>query len=251
VLKKLLFTVVLIAVLVVGGGIFYLDSLARRAIEVAGSRALQTEVTVESVSLSPLSGKGSISAMVVANPAGFSAANAFELGEISVALNLRSLGSEQIEVESIIIDSPLITYENMGRSDNLSTLLGNIERQDNAGETEPGAAAAPELIIRDFRILNPRLDLITPVVSAPVVIEDIILTDIGTGANAGATVKQVSRLLLTRIRRAILESNMPQVEDYRQGLRLRMQELETEARDVIDGAVEDLGSRLQDALNAR
>jgi len=251
VLKKLLFTVVLIAVLVVGGGIFYLDSLARRAIEVAGSRALQTEVTVESVSLSPLSGKGSISAMVVANPAGFSAANAFELGEISVALNLRSLGSEQIEVESIIIDSPLITYENMGRSDNLGTLLGNIERQDNAGETEPGAAAAPELIIRDFRILNPRLDLITPVVSAPVVIEDIILTDIGTGANAGATVKQVSRLLLTRIRRAILESNMPQVEDYRQGLRLRMQELETEARDVIDGAVEDLGSRLQDALNAR
>ena len=244
-IKKIFLGLIVLVVLVIGGTFLYLDSIVKNGIEIAGTRVLGTPVLVDSVGISPLSGSGSISGLTIGNPEGYSAENAFELGEISIALNTGSIMSDGIEIDSIIIDSPRISYETDIRTDNIRTLLANIS---SGGEAEPESAAeggSKNLLIHDLRMINPRLDLITPVASAPVVMPDIQLTNIGTGGN-GATVEEVIRLILNRVNRAIVEGNIPGVEEYRARAQERLQEVESEARDAIDDAVEDIGSRLRD-----
>ncbi|MEX2469142.1 MAG: hypothetical protein WD396_05240 [Pseudohongiellaceae bacterium] len=257
-LKNIVISILVVIALVVGGTLFYLDSLVRSGVETAGSRVLGTQVAVAGVSLSPFSGNGALRGLTIANPEGFSVPYAFELGEVSMQLNTGSLFGEVIEIDFIRIDSPNINYENTLRTDNLRALLANIpdSGQTQTDDTGPGR----ELLIREFQLLSPRLNLVTPVASGPITIPDITLTDIGTTGSGGATPEEVIRTILARINRAIVEGNLPQVQEYRQRVQERLQEVETdarqrleeaetEARDRVDEAVQDLGGRLQDILN--
>ena len=247
-IKKIFLGIIVLVVLVIGGTFLYLDSIVKNGIEIAGSRVLGTPVLVDSVGISPLSGSGSISGLTIGNPDGYSTENAFELGEISIALNTGSIMSDVIKIDSIIIDSPHINYETDIRTDNIRTLLANI---NTGGEAQPETAAeggGKNLLIRDLQLNNSRLDLITAVASAPVVMPDIRLTDIGTGGN-GATAEEVIRLILSRINQAIIAGNIPGVAEYRERAQERLQEAESEAREAIDDAVEDIGGRLRDILN--
>lgn len=247
-IKKIVASIVVLLIVAVAAVVFYLDSLVKSGIEVAGSRVLGTAVTVDSVSLSPLSGSGSISGLRIANPEGYSTPYAFELGEVSLALNLGSLTTDLIEVDSVIIDSPRITYETRISQDNIRDLLGNIDSGGGSTDTPESSGARQEIIIRDFQMLNPQLDLITAVASAPVTMPDIIITDIGTGSN-GATTREVLQLIIGRINRAIVEGNIPGVSELRDRARGRLEEIQSEARDAVDDAVQNLGNRLQDILN--
>jgi len=68
VIKKTLISVVFLLLLAGGGLFFYLDSIVKSGIEVVGSNVLGTAVTADSVSLSPLSGQGSISGSELRTP---------------------------------------------------------------------------------------------------------------------------------------------------------------------------------------
>jgi len=64
---------------------------------------LGTEVAVQSASISPLAGTGSISGLTVDNPEGWSAETIFELEQVSVNVDVASLFSEVVEIDSIVI----------------------------------------------------------------------------------------------------------------------------------------------------
>jgi len=244
-IKKLLIGVVVLLVVAVGGVIFYLDSLVKGGIEVVGSEVLGVEVRVGGVSLSPLSGQGSISGLTIANPEGFDSPYAFELGEVALQLDIGSLRSDVIEITSVAIDTPRITYETDIRTDNIRTLLARVGGEGGEEQTTAsGSSAGKDLLIREFRMLDPQLDVITPIASAPVPLPEIVINDIGTGDN-GASAQEVLQLILGRINRAVLEGNIPAVQELRNSL----QNIESEARDAVDDAVEDLGNRLRSILN--
>lgn len=247
-IKKLLVAVLLLIVLAVGAVFYYLDSLVENGIEVVGTRVLGTQVAVDSVGLSPLSGSGSIAGLSIANPEGFSSEYAFELGQIDMQLNVGSLSTDTIEIDSIIIDSPRITYDTNLRDDNIRALLRNIGGGGDSGASTEDGAPGKDLLIRDFQMRNPQLNLVTAVASAPVSLPDIQITDIGTGSN-GASAREVIRLILGRVNQAIIEGNIPGVENLRNRARETLQDAENQARDSVDNAVEDLGNRLRDILN--
>lgn len=247
-IKKLLVAVVVLIVLAVGAVFYYLDSLVENGIEVVGSRVLGTQVAVDSVALSPLSGSGSIAGLSIANPEDFSSDYAFELGQIDLQLNVGSLSSDTVEIQSIIIDSPRITYDTNLRDDNIRALLRNIGAGGDAGDSADSTSSGKDLLIRDFQMRNPQLNLVTAVASAPVSLPDIRITDIGTSSD-GVSAREVIRLILGRVNQAIIEGNIPGVENLRNRARETLQDAENQARDTVDDAVEDLGNRLRDILN--
>ena len=87
------FLVILIAVLVVllGGAWFYLDRIAQAAVERGGERALGVPVQVETMALSPLSGRLGMGGFRVANPEGFSGQPLFRLDEGRAAIDRKSV----------------------------------------------------------------------------------------------------------------------------------------------------------------
>ncbi len=241
-IKKLIIGVVLLLALAVGGTFFYLDSLVKSGIEVVGTQVLGTQVSVGSVSLSPLSGQGSISGLTIANPEGFDSPYAFELGEVALALDVGSLSSDVVEISSIVIDSPRITYETNLRNDNIRSLLANIEGGGSSEQpADTSGSPGKDLLVREFRMQNPQLDVVTQIASAPLQLPDIVINDIGTGEN-GVTTEELLRLVLARVNRAIVEGNFPSVEQLRD-------QIEGNLRQRVEDTVQDLGNRLRDILN--
>lgn len=149
-MKKVLW--VLLALLILGGILIWrvvanLDAIVAGLIEDAGSSALGTEVAVSDVELNLGEGRATIAGLTIANPDGWTAANAFELDRISVALDLQSLNSPVLVIKDVDIDSSRVAYElRADGSNNLQELLEGMESPEQA-EQEP-APAESDLLLR-------------------------------------------------------------------------------------------------------
>ena len=244
-IKKIIISVVLLVLLAGGGLFFYLDSIVKSGIEVVGSSVLGTAVTVDSVSLSPLSGQGSISGLRVANPEGFESQYAFELDSVLVSINVNTVFTDAAEIESIIIMQPIITYETKITSDNIRTLLNNLD-EGNAASSDPESAedSAQQMIIREFRMVGSQLNFVSSVVSAPITLADIEIRDIGTESGTASAAAAV-RVVLQELVASILSADLPGLDELRESIEGRIQDGVQQVEEVV----EDLGGRLRNILN--
>ncbi len=244
-IKKIVITVLVLLALVGGGVYYYLDTLVKSGIEVAGSSVLGTAVTVDSVAISPLSGQGSISGLRVKNPEGFDSEYAFELDSVLVKLNVNSLLSDTAEIESITIMQPIITYETKITTDNIRTLLNNLPRGDGAANEDAAAdGSSQQIVIRDFRMLGSQLNFVSAVASAPLTLADIEIQNIGAEGGSASAANAV-RVVLQELVRTILNSDLPSLDLLRESVEGRIQD----GAQRVEEAVQDLGGRLRNILN--
>jgi hypothetical protein len=246
VIKKTLISVVFLLLLAGGGLFFYLDSIVKSGIEVVGSNLLGTEVTVDSVSLSPLSGQGSISGLRVENPEGFESQYAFELDSVLVSIDVNSVFTDAAEIESIVIMQPVITYETKIASDNIRTLLDNLDEGDApSSDPETEDDSAQQIIIREFRMVGSQLNFVSALVSAPITLADIEIRDIGAEGGSASAANAV-RVVLQELVASILNSDdLPGLDGLRESVEGRIQD----GAQRVEEAVEDLGGRLRNILN--
>ena len=130
-MKKIALGAVLVLLLTIGFGVYYLlsnlDSLVKTAIETYGSEATQTSVRVASVKIELTDGSGAIRGLTVGNPQGFGAKQAFSLGEIATQVNLKSLSEEVTVIEQITVRAPEVFFElNAAGKNNLAKLKENL-----------------------------------------------------------------------------------------------------------------------------
>ena len=245
-IKKTLISVVFLLLLAGGGLFFYLDSIVKSGIEVVGSNLLGTEVTVDSVSLSPLSGQGSISGLRVENPEGFESQYAFELDSVLVSIDVNSVFTDAAEIESIVIMQPVITYETKIASDNIRTLLDNLDEGDApSSDPETEDDSAQQIIIREFRMVGSQLNFVSALVSAPITLADIEIRDIGAEGGSASAANAV-RVVLQELVASILNSDdLPGLDGLRESVEGRIQD----GAQRVEEAVEDLGGRLRNILN--
>jgi hypothetical protein len=187
-IKKTLITISLLLLLAVGGGFYYFDSLVKNGIEIAGSQVLGTEVTVASVSISPLNGTGSINGLKIQNPEGFNSDYAIELGALAIDLDLSTVFSEVILVNSVVVTNPQVTYENRITTDNIRALLSNLSdtgstSSTTAAETQESGPGT-EVIVKDFQMLDPQVTLVAAAISAPIRLPDVHLQNIGQAGDS-------------------------------------------------------------------
>lgn len=244
-IKKILITVVLLLLLVGGGLFFYLDTIVKSGIEVVGSRVLGTTVTVDSVLVSPFSGRGNISGLRVENPEGFDSQYAFELDSVLVNINVSSVFTDVVEVESVTIMQPIITYETKITTDNIRTLLNNLP-DTGAGSSDSAGAedSSQQIIIRDFRMVDSQLNLVSAVISAPVTLADIEIQNIGAEGGSTSAANAV-RVVLQELVRSILNADLPGFDLLRESVESRIQD----GAQRVEEVVEDLGGRLRNILN--
>lgn len=84
-----------------------LNRVIPSAVETYGPQVTKSEVRLDGVSISPLSGNAQLSDLVVGNPKGYKTPSAFNLGALRLSLNLGSLLSDTIAIRDIIITAPL------------------------------------------------------------------------------------------------------------------------------------------------
>lgn len=175
----------------------------------------------------------------------------FQLAEVSIALDTASVFEDVVVVDSVTIIQPQITYETRITSDNIRALVNNVSGGSSAS-TDASESSGRQIIIREFRMLDPQLNLVAAVVTAPVSLPDIELNDIGAEDNS-TTVADALQLILSTLSTSILSANLPNLEDLREGVEEALQEgvdeLESRLEDTVNDAAEEVGNRLRSILN--
>jgi hypothetical protein len=163
-MKKGLILVVVVGALV-AGGIWYMLSGAgdfiKQPIEQQGSKYICTPLSVLNVDLALAEGRLTINDLNVANPEGFSKANAFSLN--SITLDLGNVTSEPYTVQTVTVNAPEILYEvDAAGKGNLLALKDNLMKnlpKAEAQEPEQPGGVNPLVIVENVEVSKVRLTL--------------------------------------------------------------------------------------------
>jgi hypothetical protein len=163
--KKILFAVLVVGLLLGSGLIFLLstvDSTVKEMVEAETARLTGSVVTVEDVDFSVVSGKGVVTGLEVRNPEGFSGQPALSMGEIIFELEMDFLSLDMVTVREIKADSIEILLEKNGEGkvnyQVLSQNLKNAAGEQSSQESTSGSWV-PDLKISEFIMSEGRVTL--------------------------------------------------------------------------------------------
>jgi len=239
--KKILASLLLLG-LVFAGIYVYFDAAIRRGIEIAGSSALGTTVTVSGASLSLLSGSGTVRGLTIANVDGYESPHAIALETLNFQVALHTLFSEVIEITRIEITGAKVNYETRVVTDNILDLLDRLPSATAAPVVEASPDAAPpgkHFIIRDLVIRRPEITLYTQVARAPIRLPDVRLSNIGE-EYATVTAPEIARQVLAALSSAILFEGIPDMRTLLDSTGQQIRDGASAVGDAVGGAVQGL-----------
>lgn len=190
-----------------------INSMVKSGIEDIGTEMSGTAVTVDGVSISPFSGKGSITGFKVANPDEYQQDYVFQADDFSIELDPWSLFSDEIVVHEIIIATPSIYVEQKLPENNITAILQHIR---NIADFE---TSDQEMVIEHFLLTDGTVDLYTEIGgerSARVEISTIELHDLGRGGGQQAiegVIKEIAEEIAGEALRGAVQSGGEQIRD--------------------------------------
>lgn len=238
-MSRFLYIILALLVLVIGGVVLLvnnLDGMVRRAIEVSGTNALGTEVRVSSVDLDLAAGTATLSGFSIANPEGFSNEDMLRFDELYLALDLASLNTDVIRVNSIRTVNPFVRYEMQGTRSNLDVVRERFPPQP--ASTAPADTIQPVIAINGVNITGIQGTLQSDLLENPVNVNlgDVVIPPVqGTPEQLA---QQIARPLLTQLGIRAATAMATTVSG------MSTEELRSEAESVIRNAADQLLNRL-------
>lgn len=206
--KRILLGLIAVVVLAAAGVTWLVTTkgheIVASAIERYGSAATGTSVRVGSVELALTQGRGDIKGLTIGNPPGYSSSYFLKVDDITLAIDLGSLGGRVPVVKEALVDAGHLNAEQHGQTTNLT----DIERRltgPAASKEGPQTATKDEgrIIIDRFRLTHGRITLTSDLLKQP---EDLELAEVsidGIGrASGGVTYEQAAEAVLDPILRA-------------------------------------------------
>lgn len=198
-MKRLLYALGGLAVLGLAGGLVLsamLGPAVKAAVEAVGPQVAGVPTTLRSFSVSPLRGSVRLRGLVVGNPPGYKTPSALEFGDVRVRVRLRSLFSDTVVVERVLVRGAVATYELGPGGSNVGVIQRKAEAFVGGGgaPAPKGGKSAKKLLIKDFRFEGGRARLSAAILggnSLEADIPDLHLKNIGgdsgtSPARAGA-----------------------------------------------------------------
>lgn len=122
---------------------FSLGLIVKKAVTSVVPSVTKTTATIDNVDLSLFSGRIAFSDFSIGNPAGFSDHNAFQIKNVLIEFEPKSILTNTIVVNKVSVDGTEITAElNQKGEINLNTLYQNINSYINQGSTPTTKAPA-------------------------------------------------------------------------------------------------------------
>ncbi len=206
-MKKWILRIVLasavVAVIAVFAVFYFLNDIVKGGVETVGPQLTKGEMRLAKAKISPFSGQAQLSGLFVGNPEGWKTESAIKVGDVKVALDVRSALSDVVTIESILIEAPEITYEGGLGGSNIGKILENIEAFAGGGggekpAAESSSASSKKFKVKDIQIRGAKVHLSTAGLGGKamtVPLADLRLQNIGTDGS-GVTAAQLSRDIL-------------------------------------------------------
>lgn len=218
-LVKVVLVLVVLVVIAIAAAFFYIDSIAKRAVEYAGTRVLGVPTTVDSMKIGVLTTSGSMHGLSVANPSGYADAKFMGLGEGALALDARSLMSDVVRVPTIRLSDLSLALEQKGLSEsNARTILDYVKTSlpKGGGSTTGGSSGGRKFVIDELLITNititaksSGLPILQPNVNLKV--PQIKLVSLGSGGKDPIGLDQLTAIVIDAVMKAALEAGAGQL----------------------------------------
>ena len=213
-MKKWLYIIGALVVIVVAVLIFGVSNLGpiiKKAVNTYGPEITKTEVRLDDVGISLLSGEAKLKNLYLGNPKGFKSPQAMRVKAIYVDVDEKSITGNTVIIDSVQVIGPEITYEKVGRTDNFKTILNNVKGSARASKSSKNDTAkeggGKKMLIRNVIIKDGEVDLEMSVyggssISASASLPDIHLKDVGK-KNGGATPEEVVNMVFAALYKKI------------------------------------------------
>jgi hypothetical protein len=141
---KVVIGIVVLLGIALGVGVYYIDSIAKKAIEYGGTEALGVTTSLDSIDIALLEGRTSMQNLAIANPEGFEAQQLMHLGKGTLAVNLKSLTKDTIIIPEISFSDLTLNIEQKDRTSNVKTLMDSMKARTSADAAKPEKPAAQD-----------------------------------------------------------------------------------------------------------
>ncbi len=196
----------LVAILVLT---FFLGSIVTAGVNNFAPKITQTKVTLASATISPLTGSGTLSGLVIGNPKGWSENDLCSLGKIRVDVQPFSVLGDHIIVNEIIIEAPEFNYETKLVASNVNDLLKSIEAatgSKDAPQATTKSGKPIKLEVKKFRLQNGWVRLGVGPAAMKLPMPPVSLDDIGT-SEGGVTPDQLAFAVMRSITPSIISAS--------------------------------------------
>lgn len=147
--------VLLLVIVILVAVYFYMDSIAKRAVESGGTYAMGVPTTLDSISLGLFSGEVALDDLRVANPQGFESEYFFALGDAEVAVTPTSLWADTVVVPVVHLDDITLNLEKNEQGENYQVILDNLSKLSSGEKPQEDPNAQPKnWVIQDLRVTN-------------------------------------------------------------------------------------------------
>jgi uncharacterized protein involved in outer membrane biogenesis len=189
---------------------FFLGSIVKAGVNRFAPTITQTKVELKGANISPLSGQGTLTGLTVGNPKGWTAENAFYLGNVHIDMQPFSVFRDHIVINEIVIDQPEFTYETKIVASNIGDLLKNIEQStgDKTAATEPKAKNGQPIKfeVRHLKITNGKVTLGVGAAAIPLPMPPVELHDLGT-KEGGITPNQLAFAVMQSVTTSVVAAS--------------------------------------------
>lgn len=223
---------IVLGVLVATFAAFYyftpsLETIVKKVVHKYGSEITGTDVNLNGFKLGLTTGEGRINQITVANPKNYASPYIFNLEEIYVKVDLKSLAKDTIIIDRISINKPIITYEMLSLTqNNINEIQKNIAKntasasaEENAeakeAKAEKNSAPAKKVIIKELVVSDGEIQAVANINGKAnnlnVKLPTISMKNIGQeqkGANIATTISKVLNNILQTASKTVVESQL-------------------------------------------
>ncbi len=227
-IKHIFFALIAIIFIGAAAAVMFMENIVKTAVHKYGSEIVGTSVELRGFSLNPFKGTASIRGFTVANPQNYQTPHLFNLGGISVKIDMKSVFTDTIVIEDITVSKPVITYEMLSlNQNNIKQIQENVaqntssaaasEQKDAKADAKSASAPAKKVIIRKLTIAEGELQAVTSLqkdaAKIDVKLPAIVLSDIGgdktgKGESIAASVSKIITKILNTASQTVVKNNL-------------------------------------------
>jgi hypothetical protein len=251
---------VLLLVVLLACGLFFLDSLVKGGIEKGTTYATGTETKLESVDASLFSGRFGMKGLSIANPPGFRPEPFLHLGSAQATWDNGTILSDEIAIGTFALDGVEVDLESASGKTNYGAILANLEKLSGPADkkpAEPASSSAKKLSIKRIEIRNVKAGLHisgTPVGggSLSVAVPLVAIDDFHSDGSTSEIVAKLTRALVEAVLQSALTAGKGVFPaDILKDLGVNLKNLESnlqgQAKDALKGLNSDVKS-IEDSL---
>jgi hypothetical protein len=218
VLRRTLIAIVLVLVLLVVGGVLFLDSIVKTGIGTAGSHVLGVPTRAGDVSVGLLSGRTSVERLEVDNPQGYAPVKFLSLGAVEVDAPFGQLTGEKIVINRIALSDLVIDIEKGADGKlNVERIVENLKKATGADQPaepkpEPPPGESREALVKELRLERMVVNLRNIAGGRDGVVEvklpDLVVRDLSSKGGVDVLASELSGVVIGSVMKSVIAANI-------------------------------------------